>query len=203
MNKTSPFITLLITALAAALTAGIYFSGKPTGETAEDKPQKTEAENFKHEIGELAEGGIIFYLWKDSTGAEHGLVASLNDINKPQPHEKIGANLIGLKAEFPVSGLLKESSASQCNFYSGGGYFDWYLPAAWEMFELFNQGLIINNVLGKDEDDNTCGLTFFSSHYWTMPTANSGNAWDACFFSDFGTGYSKDYVGKVRAVRRF
>ena len=200
MSRNNLLFVLLIAVLSAALTLGVFLNYAPGKQLTR---QTTATENYEHHIGQLAQGGIIFYLWKDTAGQEHGLVASLADIDKPQATEKIGRNLLGLQPEFPVTGLLQESSPGQCNFYPAGGYFDWYLPQAWEMFELFNQGLIINNILNTDDNESTYGLTFFSSHYWTMPTATSGNAWDQCYFSDFGTGYSKDYVGKVRAVRRF
>jgi hypothetical protein len=40
---------------------------------------------FKHYIGEEFGGGVIFHLWKDSKGIEHGLIVDLNDLGEEIP----------------------------------------------------------------------------------------------------------------------
>ncbi len=122
--------------------------------------------------------------------------------------------LIGATAQSPDKGkansaaMLSQSGATSgaaflCKSYTGGGYTDWYLPAAWELAECYQAAAVVNRNLG---DVN--GFQFITGgnavYYWCSTEYTATYAW-AMFFN-FGStpantlksnGYS------VRAVRRF
>jgi len=103
------------------------------------------------------------------------------------------------------------SAAKVCADYRGSGYDDWYLPAYFELNQVFNNAAIINKVLKSES------LNFLINDYWTSteyvlpqvgPGANSTNA--AISFNSFaGTPNGADYsvkskssTGRIRAVRK-
>ena len=108
------------------------------------------------------------------------------------------------------------SAAKVCADYRGSGYDDWYLPAYFELNQVFNNAAIINKVLKSDS------LNFLINDYWTSteyvlpqppgPTegfiAYSRNS--AISFNSFaGTPNGADYsvktksaTGRIRAVRK-
>jgi hypothetical protein len=53
-----------------------------TAETAENIVGDYNKGLFKHYIGEYFEGGVIFHLWKDSLGEEHGLIVDIVDLGE-------------------------------------------------------------------------------------------------------------------------
>ena len=56
---------------------------------------------FEHYIGEIFGGGIIYYLWKDLQGIEHGLIINPNPLTNPNP--------VCLNYEFdPITGTYIE-----------------------------------------------------------------------------------------------
>ena len=104
------------------------------------------------------------------------------------------------------------SAAKVCTDYRGSGYDDWYLPAHYELNQVFNNAAIINKVLKSDS------LNFLNNNYWTSTEyffppgsggANSTNA--ALAFNSYtqGTTLGADYItqnkatnARVRAVRK-
>lgn len=127
----------------------------------------------KYEIGDTAQGGIIFMLNNEGT---HGLVVALEDqfanstfsegnemINDPRFHDKYGQK-----------------------------YFDWRLPRLWEAYELYKNLHIVN--LGSFSNSgywtNRADLSFDK-----MTVLNFSNG------LDFTSLKSDTY--RVRAVRAF
>jgi len=101
----------------------------------------------QYEIGELAHGGIVFYI--DSTG-QHGLVAAMEDFENYYTTQSfcgisveingadgtaIGTgfqNTLNIVAECPETTTL----ASEALSYESEGYSDWYLPSKYELLEM-------------------------------------------------------------------
>jgi hypothetical protein len=186
-------------------------------EAGKDQPHN-ESENkipayarFEHYLGEKFGGGIIFYLWKDSKGEEHGLIASMTDISEGMvwnTYEKVtGATSMDdgfANTKMIVTALdnCTICAAGLCYLYEGSGHKDWYLPSSWELFELYKQMHLINKIIIVDNDTTTSVLS--SEYYWSSSEGSTGSAWR----QNFADGNQKYYYHKysksrVRAIRRF
>jgi trimeric autotransporter adhesin len=168
---------------------------------------------FQHYVGELFGGGIVVSVWK-TAGVEHGLIASLTDISIAAALTNVNV-LIGPTAQSHSNGFGNtmaiinqpghiNSAAKLCRDYTGGGFTDWYLPAAWELHQIFNVGLIVNTVLSS-----TNGMyEGYISDYWSS-TEYPATSFAPGFvrFMSFNGGsenaFPKTNVLRVRAVRRY
>lgn len=162
---------------------------------------------FTRYIGELYGGGIIVSVWIVA-GVEHGLIASLTDLNAAYVFSNL-STLIGATAQSPVNGQANTtaiisqtghtaSAALLCDGFTSGVYDDWYLPAAWELNLCYNAAFRVNTILGE------AGFRI-DNNYWSSSEASGGGA--NAHFLNFTTGYFnyglKSNTGIVRAVRRF
>ncbi len=167
----------------------------------------------KHYIGEFFGGGIIFYLYDDDEGNEHGLIASLYDLSSScfwtlkeisVPNcNSLWDGSANTKAILS-SGIGKpDEAAGICDRYENDGYSDWYLPAIDEMKLLFNNRFLINKFLEEDNNPSTIGLV--QSYYWSSTQNTASHAW----YWDSGGGFANDGSKKllskshVRAVPSF
>lgn len=137
-------------------------------------------------IGDIHEGGIIFYI--DATG-EHGKLCSSENLEKT-------TNL---------GRLNWDDAMSKSEAYSEGGFTDWYLPSIEEL-EQMNNNLYLNDIGNFTE-------TFYWSS--TEDQDDQNRAWVQKFAisekeSWFGTIYygetavlGKDNNRRFRAVRTF
>ena len=167
---------------------------------------------FSHFVGEIYGGGIVFHVYKDSLGVEHGLIASLADISA----SSVWSNLNTLCATSngqppqlsPVNGsnntqlIISQpghttSAALLCSQYNGGGYNNWYLPAVWELRLLYNSALTIEKILGPSGK-----LSFVD--YWSSTEEFNTIAWTTSFSSGWSRGdHPKSELNRVRAIRSF
>ena len=148
-------------------------------------------------IGQSYQGGIIF--WLDATG-QHGLIAATADQSTGiqwyngtftvtnAVRDGIGAGMYNTERIIANQGV-GSYAAQLCANYQGGGYGDWYLPSKYELNLLYLQ---------KDAVGG-----FASAYYWSSTEANNDSAWGQDFGDGAQYGYSKDYTGRVRAVRAF
>jgi hypothetical protein len=164
------------------------------------------AVGFVINIGDLYGGGIVVDVW-DSSGTQHGLVASLTDISDSSIWSNVTNTLIGTSAESYTNGKANTaaiiaqagettSAAQLCRLYTGGGYSDWYLPANWELEECFKAAPVVNRNLG---DANGFQPIF----YWSSTEGLSNLAYDANFLNAYIYDDSKANPYAVRAVRKF
>lgn len=154
-------------------------------------------------IGDLYEGGIIFYV--DPEG-EHGLIATLSDLETDFPWGTSG-QVTG--AESFYDGVLNTSAivtdqglgnaAYACDTLTAGGFDDWYLPSLDELQLLFRSGYMINKILESDGDDGTMPLG--SDHYWTSTEQDADNA----YLLQYGNAavFPKETEVSIRAIRAF
>jgi hypothetical protein len=189
---------------------------------AEKSGYATGGGNFSHFIGEAFGGGVIFHLWKDAQGIEHGLVVDIIDLDTLSFWSNI-ESLIGPSAQSLWDGLANSnaivsqpghtsSAALQCLNSSNGGQDDWYLPAIDEMSLLwqnrFNVNKTLSNIAGANPLKNTNFIMFdyFPAFYYT---SNETKANETLLFN-FYTGYL-EYTSKngnfnftkTRAIRAF
>ncbi len=164
---------------------------------------------FFHKIGDIAEGGIIFSLWKDADGVEHGLVASLDNLSNGETWGPLYEDTQAFDAAYGAQNDGSVAAGSICESYTytddmGVTYDDYYLPAVWELSALARQAYIINAVLDTDSDPNTNGFPGgINSYYWSSTEVSGSFAWFVQFGSNIANSNFKDLSYKVRAVRRF
>jgi hypothetical protein len=179
--------------------------------------------NFTHYIGEEFGGGVIFHLWKDAQGVEHGLIVDKLDLSTAQVWSNVNT-LIGPSAQsfwdgFNNSNAIvsqsghNNSAAFLCLNSTNGGQSDWYLPSFDEMTimyqNLFEVNLALRNISGSTElkrRDLINGIYFF---YWTSTEFNISDSYKFYFLGGLyndgtsGNGNSKLDTGYVRAIRSF
>ena len=167
---------------------------------------------FTHYIGEAFGGGVIFHLWKDNAGIEHGLIVDKTDLSTTQAWSNIDATLIGSLAQSSWDGLSNSnaivgqaghtsSASALCLNSSNGAQSDWYLPAIDELSLLWHSRFNVNKSLSA-----IGGATVLpnSQPYWSSTESDYSSALDFNFFDGAAnpSGY-KGYTLYVRAVRAF
>ena len=166
--------------------------------------------NFTHYIGEEYGGGVIFHLWKDNAGVEHGLIVALTDQSTSQAWSNVTSAAIGTSAQSSWDGLSNSNSivgqaghtssaAKLCLDLVSGGQSDWYLPSIQELNMLWNNYYTVTRALSQ-----ISGATQLSnSAYWSSSEYKYNLAWDIHFGYGSTNGGDKNYTSCVRAVRAF
>jgi hypothetical protein len=166
--------------------------------------------NFTHYIGEAFGGGVIFHLWKDAQGVEHGLIVDKTDLSTSQVWSNLNSTLIGASAQSRRDGLSNSnaivgqaghtsSAAALCLNSTNGGQNDWYLPSIQELNMLWNNYYTVALSLTQ-----ISGATQLQTTYYLSSTEYSFNFAYAFVFSTMvADGVSKNDPTPVRAVRAF
>lgn len=166
--------------------------------------------NFTHYIGEEYGGGVIFHLWKDNAGVEHGLIVALTDQSISQAWSNVTSAEIGTSAQSSWDGLSNSNSivgqaghtssaAKLCLDLVSGGQSDWYLPSIQELNMLWNNYYTVTRALSQ-----ISGATQLSnSVYWSSSEYDGNGAWYFYFGGGYPGGDDKDNTNCVRAVRAF
>jgi len=167
--------------------------------------------SFTHYIGEEFGGGVVFHLWKDAQGVEHGLIVDKTDLSTNQVWSNIDHTIIGPSAQSSWDGLSNSnaivgqaghtnSAAALCLNSTNGGQSDWYLPSIDELSLLWHSRFNVNKSLLA-----IGGATVLpnSAYYWSSSEYGNSNARN--FYFGNGNAYNslKDATGYVRAVRAF
>jgi len=163
-----------------------------------------------HSIGEVFGGGVIFHIWKDASGVEHGLIVAQTDQSQSQVWSNNTLSLVGGMAQSSWSGMensdaiIKQgghtsSAASVARAYAGGSNTDWYLPSLDELNLLYQNRFNVNKTLSVTSGATQIGQNF----YWSSTENINTDAW--CLSFDIGDAYSisKYNTIYVRAVRYF
>jgi hypothetical protein len=165
---------------------------------------------FVHYIGEDFGGGVIFHLWKDAQGVEHGLIVDKTDLSTSQSWSNIDTLLIGAAAQSSWDGLSNSnailgqvghtsSAAALCLNSTNGGQSDWYLPSIGELNMLWNNYYSVSRSLSQ-----IAGATLLQfAQYWSSMETAAGEA----YYLDFRSGNAslrvKSTAYYVRAVSSF
>ena len=180
----------------------------PTGATGPAGP--VGAGSFIHYIGEEFGGGVVFHLWKDAQGVEHGLIVDKTDLSSSQVWSNMNSSLIGTPAQSMWDGLSNSnaivmqaghtsSAAALCLNSTNGGQSDWYLPSIQEIQMLWNSYYTVGRSLTQIP-----GALKLQGPYLSSTEYDGGGAWYFEFREGFKTStYKYDPTVNTRAVRVF
>lgn len=171
---------------------------------------------FSHFVGEVFGGGVVFNVYRDATGIEHGLVVSIVDLgpttwgllNTVIPNSADEWDGEANTAAIVAFGGAPASAASLCDSYSHDGFTDWYLPSIRE-FELLYDNIYrvnktLNTVVGGVEI-NTSQSSPLLPVYWTSTQQAPSHSFSFHTFleSTHINSVTKDGLYLVRAVRSY
>jgi hypothetical protein len=167
---------------------------------------------FTHYIGEQYLGGVVFHLWKDNAGNEHGLVVNLNNQSTSQAWSDVPATEIGSTAQSSWDGLSNStairgqsghssSAAKVCHDLNADGVAGWYLPSIDELSLLWHNRFNVNKTLSGLGGAATVLSTVAA--FWSSSEVNANFAWRFYFSLGYASNASKNYTFFVRAVRAF
>ena len=168
---------------------------------------------FTHYIGEQYVGGIVFHVWKDNAGTEHGLVVNLNDQSTSNSWSTVlfvsagaSSSWNGVANTNVILGQTGHtaSAAKLCNDLNTGGVQVWYLPSVDELSLLWQSRFSVNKTLAAIVASGGSATELSTAFaYWTSTERNAGNA----FYYDFSFGYvwsaGKSNTFATRAIRAF
>lgn len=166
--------------------------------------------NFTHYIGEEFGGGVIFHLWKDNAGVEHGLIVDKTDLSTSQVWSNVTTTLIGATAQSSWDGLSNSkaivaqaghtnSAAALCLNSTNGGQSDWYLPSVQELNMLWNNYYTVAPLLTQISGASQLSLAY----YWSSTESDYRYAFPYFFGNGIANHGSKYGTYYVRAVRAF
>ncbi len=165
--------------------------------------------SFGHYIGEQYGGGVVFHVWKDAQGVEHGLVVATTDQGSAQVWSNVADVEIGAKGRSSLDGLSNSlaivnqpghttSAAKVCLDLVSGGFEDWYLPAKNELMILYNNYYTVSRSLLQ-----ITNFSPLSEYGYTSSTESNNMFWYLKFdYGEYAT-YTKSNKVLIRAVRAF
>jgi hypothetical protein len=193
-------------------TAGINGAQGPQGPAGPTTPG-----TFTHYLGEQFGGGVIFHLFKDAQGNEHGLIVDIVDLSDASEWSNI-LTFVGPSAQSTWTGEDNTNAIiAQSGNTSGAAYLcansnsslqnDWYLPSLDELNVLWNNRLYVNITLSTINGSDVLP-TISTSYYWSSTETTYSGGDNAMFFTfpntstPVGAAY-KNTLHRVRAVRNF
>ncbi|RZM18990.1 MAG: DUF1566 domain-containing protein, partial [Pedobacter sp.] len=168
-----------------------------------------------YKVGDLAHGGIVFYVDPLSNSGLVCAIADLparswyNGVNKAvyTTGDGFGAGKMNSVLQVALQGgdnATASFAAKSCLDYkatqAGVSYGDWYLPSKWELNQMRSHREVINETALK------IGGTSFSEGYlyWSSSEFDNSRAWwqrfDATGLQSFDT---KNYTLEIRPIRAF
>ncbi len=163
-----------------------------------------------HYIGEIFGGGVIFHLWRDAQGAQHGLIVDLVNLSDSSVWSNVSQLAVGAGAESLWDGRNNSlaiaaqaghssSAASLCLNSTNGGQSDWYLPSNQELNLLWNNLYNVSRALSQIPGSQG----FDQVSFWSSTEVYSNQVL-SLFFHDGDIGYyGKLESHAVRAIRAF
>jgi hypothetical protein len=169
---------------------------------------------FTHNIGDEFGGGIIFHLWRDNVGIEHGLIVDKTDLSTSQNFSNVGMSMQGGdiwnglgNCNTIISQVGHTSSgAALCLNSTNGGQSDWYLPSIKELQLLWNNYHTVRITLAQ-----ISGATQMGNIYWSSVEIDATKACqflftrldDTLFEYGYAMEMTKSTSRSVRAIRAF
>jgi hypothetical protein len=166
----------------------------------------------KHFIGENYGGGIIFHLYTDSLGEEHGLIVTPKNAGSAE-WSNVDTAAVGINAQSTWDGKTNTqaiilqpghiySAAYLCDTLTMNGKTDWYLPAEDELVLLYNNRYLVNKAISKSTNyPQIIGDQYVSSTELTPSAGVVLNLMQG--ISQMGYAGNKTGAYSVRAIRSF
>jgi hypothetical protein len=168
--------------------------------------------NLTHYIGEEFGGGVIFHVWKNSQGEEHGLIVDKAFLSTGYAWSNL--NMAVSNANSYFNGLNNciltlaqsghtTSAAALCLNSTNGGKSDWYLPSIEELMLLQHNYVTISRALSQIPGATQLEFNPYS-RYWSSTEVSDYQALCAQMWE----GSYRPAAGKVntfcvRAIRAF
>lgn len=206
MNKIKHVSNIILVLLASAALASCSGNSGPT------QPTGSNGSVSNRYVGEAYGGGVVFQTWKDSRGAEHGLVVSIRNQSDGCEWSNLSNNIgsfAGASSHFDgkanTAAVIAQpghltSAALLCDQYSVGGYDDWYLPTLQELGTLYMNAPIVNSALASINGASPIKRFLFWS---SVELGDSSYAIVGVFIDGQVLFQTKGNSYSVRAVRSF
>lgn len=161
---------------------------------------QTNTGGFTHYLGEDFGGGIIYYLYKDSSNVEHGLIVSKTESDEVW---QATGTLTGADrtedGSFNTALMTSSDAATYATGLTGGGFSDWYVPSIDELSLLWHSRFHTNAALRAG------AFTLLSSTalYWSSTETTTTDAYLFRFANGYQNDFAKNSARTVRGVRSF
>ena len=184
--------------IGATGATGVAGAAGPKGDTGAAGTQGVAgpAGGFTHYLGELFNGGIIYYLYIGSDGLEHGLIVALTESSNTWQRSRTTTGANRTEDGAYNTNLMTDSPAAEYVASLGSG---WYLPSIDELNLLFNNRFTVQKALRAG--NNT--LIEYTFLYWSSTEFSVNNAFVYNFGNGYGTNVSKHSGYAVRGVKSF
>jgi hypothetical protein len=172
--------------------------------------------DYTHFIGEEFGGGIVFHVYRDAAGNEHGLIVSKYEPPMMANWGKVNNLGIGVTARSTWNGMANSLAiqlqpgppnstcpAMVCLQLVEEGFNDWYLPSTTEILLLTNNRFTVNKVLSQLP--NSIEVMNYEKNYFTSTEYSN----DQCFYysSSYEIGVASKSNGSstcsIRPIRSF
>jgi len=186
----------------------------PVGATGPQGPQGEPGFGFEHFVGEEFGGGVVFHVYRDADGTEHGLIISLEDqVISPIAYSNITSTSLGIPLlESKWNGAentnLMEAQVGAsagawkaCVDYTYDGFTDWYLPSISELILLSNNRFNVNKTFST-----VVGATELLDDFWWSSTEFQSDSSSAKIYNMLLESIeikSKNDTYRVRAIRKY
>jgi hypothetical protein len=147
-------------------------------------------------LGQDTLGGIVFYIYLDRNGDQHGLIVSKTETAAQWQSTTSTTNATrSWDGEYNMSLMINSPAKTWVESLGS----EWYLPSVDELVILYNNRFHVNKAL------NDAGETIFgnTNNYWSSTEFGGGSAWRFEFQYGYSDISDKDLGAFVRAVRAF
>ncbi|RTY78239.1 hypothetical protein EKL97_14440 [Flavobacterium sp. LS1P28] len=151
---------------------------------------------FTHYLGELFNGGIIYYLYKGSDGLEHGLIVALTESTYAW---QTAPTLTGANRTEDGAFNTNLMTGSPTKTYINGLGPEWYLPSIDELILLYSNRYSAQKALRAG--NNT--LLSISANYWSSTENTNSMTYNFSFLLGYVIIDLKTTAVSVRGVRAF
>ncbi|MBT6030298.1 MAG: DUF1566 domain-containing protein, partial [Crocinitomicaceae bacterium] len=147
-------------------------------------------------LGQDTLGGIVYYIYKDATGTQHGLIVSKTE--STAVWQATGTTTGADRTEDGAYNTTQMTSSAAATYVTSLGP-GWYLPSIDELSLLYYNRFSTNKALRAGAYTLLSKIAF----YWSSTESNTISA----YYFNFGQGYAsvkpKGDTFSVRAVRAF
>lgn len=156
----------------------------------------------KFYLGQDTLGGIVFYIYRDQNGEEHGLIVSKNESASALDWQTAATTTNARRSYDGVYNcalIIGSPAVNYATSLADGGFTDWYLPSIDELYLLFGARFHVNRVL----EGSGFALLGNSRRYWSSTENNGTRAFEVNFNRGFTNARGKTSNNWVRAIRAF